>query len=870
MVFGKLYVQGGIDPTYLALEPRSSLSNPIPTGLHGIWMDATNGNALRSDNIYMNVDSNPAYISLKPDNNAAQILLSDGSNTDSRYVSDKINIVYNSGVVENKEDIAVSSTAVVDTISTTDGTSYQNSAITTCSNSGVGEVMTATNLSTTNFGSATINCQSTLVVMGVGCVSPGSPANVDGAITLQATTTNPLLSLSQSQPFAPSYSTILDKNGINQNNSSGAGFTIQSAQAITLTSATNINLNPTGQVLINGNPIVSSITAGNNISVDNTIPTAPVVALQNPLTATLALGAQQMTTGTASGLNTTTNTTGFICQSGGVGGGPITAQYTASNSSVFDIGASTATSISPANITTQNTSNPILTIKTEITPQQVQVRDEQTGVAISTSTMLGDRVNVNFDNGSGTQTSRTNSIAVSNQAQTIVGFTASGTADSTQTINVGANFGTDSMTVSNLATANGASCSTQLNTATSGLPTSVLQLGVNAPTTSPFPDIVANATLQATTSNPALSLSQSAPFANATTMTLDLNNLTHNQGTGSASPDDDFTITTNKTLVLQTTGAFPINMEAPVGQNIQIINGNIISLLDPTSTGFTATYGVGGMDTTYFSAGVASSNADLTNSSGNAQLFLSSTNLATPSAHYVRAEVPLVGDAIIEHQTTSGTARNLQITSDGNTTIQPTGVLSLIGSGITANAGTTSGNSNATQFLASGIGGASFPIMRMENTNATGSVSLEVYKNKPTAGAAGDIMFNQSIYGKDSANVKQEYTRITHTLRDSTAGADEGSMEFLCLVGGNMSQMLQLNGLENEININKQVDLNGNTLRTSSGDILITAAASSGTGNITITPKVGAYIIMNNLPTSAAGLPSGALWNNLGVLNIAP
>jgi hypothetical protein len=44
MVFGKLYVQGGIDPTYLALEPNST--DPIPAGLQGIWVENT-GDALR-------------------------------------------------------------------------------------------------------------------------------------------------------------------------------------------------------------------------------------------------------------------------------------------------------------------------------------------------------------------------------------------------------------------------------------------------------------------------------------------------------------------------------------------------------------------------------------------------------------------------------------------------------------------------------------------------------------------------------------------------------------------------------------------------------------------------------------------------------
>ena len=73
-----------------------------------------------------------------------------------------------------------------------------------------------------------------------------------------------------------------------------------------------------------------------------------------------------------------------------------------------------------------------------------------------------------------------------------------------------------------------------------------------------------------------------------------------------------------------------------------------------------------------------------------------------------------------------------------------------------------------------------------------------------------------------------------------------------------------------------------------SGDVQISSGNSVGgaTGNVTITTGIGGgqdgsivlagrqsdgvYIIMQNLPTSAAGLPSGAIWNNAGVLNIAP
>jgi hypothetical protein len=78
LIYGNLLVTGGIDPIYLALTPQAS----GPTGFtNPLWVDSVNGNALRSQNIYMdNPSINNAYISLKPDN-TNQIILNDGGAT---------------------------------------------------------------------------------------------------------------------------------------------------------------------------------------------------------------------------------------------------------------------------------------------------------------------------------------------------------------------------------------------------------------------------------------------------------------------------------------------------------------------------------------------------------------------------------------------------------------------------------------------------------------------------------------------------------------------------------------------------------------------------------------------------------------------
>lgn len=227
------------------------------------------------------------------------------------------------------------------------------------------------------------------------------------------------------------------------------------------------------------------------------------------------------------------------------------------------------------------------------------------------------------------------------------------------------------------------------------------------------------------------------------------------------------------------------------------------------------------------------------------------------------------------------------------------------------NQGTSTINAGEATFQKASAGGQANPVLILNNTNATGSVAMEIYKAKPTAAVNGDVLFTQSVYGKDSGNAKQEFTRINHTVRDITAGVEDGSIEFGCFVNGAVTTFLQINGNENDINMLRPLDfnvpsgasasnatiklsgtnstdleINGSTsngtghinITSKTGtvvnvanSILINAGASTGAGNVTITPKaVGGYLILNNLPTSVVGLPTGAVWNNLGVLNIAP
>jgi hypothetical protein len=177
--------------------------------------------------------------------------------------------------------------------------------------------------------------------------------------------------------------------------------------------------------------------------------------------------------------------------------------------------------------------------------------------------------------------------------------------------------------------------------------------------------------------------------------------------------------------------------------------------------------------------------------------------------------------------------------------------------------------------LNSAAGGATNPLLTLQNTNATGSVAMEVYKDKPTAGANGDVLFTQSVFGKDSGNVKQEYTRITSTIRDATAGAEDGSMELGCFVNGAFTNFIQLNANDTpigEVNFTRPLDFIGGsdanaTIKvsgTGSVNLNLDATVSAGAGAIALKTKdgtagsgAGLVLTGNTLLNATAGGNSG-------------
>ena len=187
----------------------------------------------------------------------------------------------------------------------------------------------------------------------------------------------------------------------------------------------------------------------------------------------------------------------------------------------------------------------------------------------------------------------------------------------------------------------------------------------------------------------------------------------------------------------------------------------------------------------------------------------------------------------------------LQLVAASNATLQGSSATIICSSsGILANASGSGGSTLPTTITNSFAGGQANPLLTLTNTNATGSVALEVYKDKGIAGTAGDVIFNQSIYGKNSANVKEEYARITSTIRNPAAPAAGADGDYV------------VNVAYNDV-LTPMLTLNGNT-----GNILGAASASTNltttinTGNNVAGSGAGLILNGNTLTTAVPGVPS--------------
>ena len=144
-----------------------------------------------------------------------------------------------------------------------------------------------------------------------------------------------------------------------------------------------------------------------------------------------------------------------------------------------------------------------------------------------------------------------------------------------------------------------------------------------------------------------------------------------------------------------------------------------------------------------------------------------------------------------------------------------------------------------------------------------GSGVMRFNSNTSTVGASiGEMSYQAKTY----INTTQEYARISANIRNSSVGNYDGSLSFNTSVNGVLAEFVRINVADNESNFYRPLDMNGNSVNTSSGNLAISSTTSSGTGTIDIASKSADNITANsgaiNLASSELKLDGANLESN--------
>jgi len=139
------------------------------------------------------------------------------------------------------------------------------------------------------------------------------------------------------------------------------------------------------------------------------------------------------------------------------------------------------------------------------------------------------------------------------------------------------------------------------------------------------------------------------------------------------------------------------------------------------------------------------------------------------------------------------------------------------------------------------IGYTASPAITINNTltsagATTGVPSVETFKSGRNV-IANDTIYSHQIYAKNYLGNKTLFGKIECVATSTGLSNDDGALDFYSMVNGTSSLVWRLNGADNENNSFRPIDMNGQDVKTSSGNMTISTASSSGTGDLTATAK---------------------------------
>jgi len=245
----------------------------------------------------------------------------------------------------------------------------------------------------------------------------------------------------------------------------------------------------------------------------------------------------------------------------------------------------------------------------------------------------------------------------------------------------------------------------------------------------------------------------------------------------------------------------------------------------------------------------------------------------TAVSNNVGVTLSTANQIVINIPTFSATVRGVVPVSGGGTTnfLRADGTWAAPGGG----GGITNTAANTELMMSNGTNAVPSNIFANVSTGSLtlGNASLGGGRTIETVGTG-----SAPLILRDLSSTSSSVQVVTNT---STSNSISLTSEYVELGGGsgNVNTVVSgISGISASVN-GKNVTFKGGDAYTvtgngNGGNVTIKSGlrrtSGSGTdGNITL-DSLNGYLIISTIPTSSAGLPSGAVWSNAGVLNIIP
>tara|TARA_R110000868_G_scaffold411754_1_gene708872 strand:- start:3798 stop:10073 length:6276 start_codon:yes stop_codon:yes gene_type:complete len=141
--------------------------------------------------------------------------------------------------------------------------------------------------------------------------------------------------------------------------------------------------------------------------------------------------------------------------------------------------------------------------------------------------------------------------------------------------------------------------------------------------------------------------------------------------------------------------------------------------------------------------------------------------------------------------------------------------------------------------------------LTLNNNSAGGSV---ITLNKDAISVATDEISSITSATKDANGTSRIFTKISSRASAVGTGNQDGTLAILTLINGTLLEVFNFSGNDNEINSFRPLDMNGNFIRTTQGNLVCTASSSTGVGNLTLQSKANAIINIDSGPSGRINL----------------